>query len=722
VEIAIDYEGVPRSGTIGSSILFEPGDIRLPPDSFWYPGDAQSFFSANVSVTVPRGMTVVHNGEQREDAGRGKLHAVRWRTTRPIGGMALVAGTYEETSLEADAIRYRLYTAPGERLDVVRTIAAMAEADSILRSKLGPHGFPQLTAFVTRRLRRAFNDGSGTVALSNRYFRDGDYAFGLIAHELAHNWWGGTVAEKWLDPGTGGEWLVEGFAEFSSIVASETKFGAAAASLRRRAVFFDPEKQRSIREMSVFDNAVAEAVSRDTIYRKGAYVALMLRQIVGEQAYFDALAQFIERFRYRQAGDEEIQTTLEELTGIDLDAYFEDWVRSDRLADLAIEKTAQGDLEVTNVGSARIAGEVTLWKVRSDAVEAEAVRVRVGDRVALEPGVDYLVLDPLLEWADVERENNRFPRQSVPIDVAVSPAGRTLAAFGAPFAWGRTQVRDVTAQADTPEVWDFGRGLAHPPAFGADGETAVVAEATAGPLAVVATLSPNGTRRIHGSGNDPVLLRDGSVVAAADDALVQWSSGREQTQLLRRAGCKLGHPAPSHDGGRIAYLSQRANDLEVRVYDTTSGIDAGVLSADGDRALLQWSADDRRLFVGLGVGWDWQIWSVPLDRSQAVEILAANIVSLRDMELSRDGEHLAFAAVPALEYPLNRGRLYVQPTGGGAVRAFEVPDGTIEAIAWEGPTSLIAVTRQWRGENPWILPATTKLQRVRLDDDSIGDF
>lgn len=722
LHLRIEYDGIPTSGSLGSSIVYEPGRIRLPPDSLWYPGDAQSFFAADIGVTVPQGLTVVHNGDLVGDTTRGNLHTTRWKTARPIGGMALVAGNYQETALESDGVRYRLFTAPGERLDAGAVVALMAEADATLRSKLGPNGFPQVTAFVTHRLRRAFNDGSGVLALSNRYFRGGDYGFGLLAHELAHNWWGATVAEKWLSPGSGGEWIVEGFAEFSSIVAAETKFGPAAATLRLSEAFFDPAKQRVIEEMSIFDNSVAEGVSRDTIYRKGAYVAYMLRQIIGEPQYFDALSQFLERFRYQQASATDMQVTLEEITGLDLESYFADWIRSDKLADLAIEKTDDGNLEITNLGTAAIGGEIALWKFRAEPAPPEMQRVRVGDRFAADPSFDSLILDPLLEWADVERENNRFPRRSNPVSVAVSASGRILTTYGAPFAWVRATVREMPATAGGANVWDFTRGLAQPPLFGNDSELAVVAEATPEPLSSIATLSADGEKRLVGRGVSPTIASDAAIIAADDDRLVRWSADGAMSTILRRKGFKLNQPRMSGDGSRVAYVSHRGNDLELRIHNLEDGTDTSVLSWDGDRALYTWSSDDTRLYVGLGVGWDWQIWSVPLDPTQPTETLVAEAVAIGDLALSPDGRQLAFVAVPTLEYPLNRRRLYIQPLDGGGVRTFDVTDGEVDSVAWESPTSLLIVTRQWRGENPWVLPATRELQRVDIDDGSVSDL
>jgi Tol biopolymer transport system component len=218
------------------------------------------------------------------------------------------------------------------------------------------------------------------------------------------------------------------------------------------------------------------------------------------------------------------------------------------------------------------------------------------------------------------------------------------------------------------------------------------------------------------------LLPDGSVVAAAEDQLVQWTTAGLERKLVRREGFELDRPISSHDGLRIAYLARRENDLELSIRELTSGAETLVLSWDGDRPLYAWSTDDTRLYVALGVGWDWQIWAVPLDRSEPTQVLVANAASIADMALSADGEHLAFVAAPDLEYPLSRHRLYVQPLAGGAVRTFDVADANVEAVAWQNDATLIIVTRQWDGDNPWILPATRRLQRVQLNDGTISDL
>src|SRR5262249_6977746 len=283
--------------------------------------------------TLPDTLTVVFNGIDATAAPRGTDQQVSWKSERPVAGLALVAGPYTLASESIDAVTYRLYLASNVRLDPHRVLKLMAGSNRLFIERFGAAGFSTVTAFVSRDLRRAFNDGSGLMGLSIRYFRAGDYGLATLAHEIAHNWWGDTVSEKWLTPGSGGEWIVEGLAEFSSLLATEVAYGGDALTHRLTAEFFDPARQAAIADMSVLDNTFAEATARDTIYRKGSYVAMMLRRTLGDDICFRGLHQFVERFRYHQVSDRDLQQVLQEASQQNLDGFFADWVRSTRLVD-----------------------------------------------------------------------------------------------------------------------------------------------------------------------------------------------------------------------------------------------------------------------------------------------------------------------------------------------------------------------------------------------------
>jgi len=720
IDLTIDYDGAPGAGlwSVAAGGL-SPQHVLLNVDEFWFPTDVQSFFNADVTVTLPANLTVVHNGMHPTSILRGDLQQVHWTTARPVAGLALIAGPYTLASKDINGTTYRVYLASDIQLDTARILKAMSAATTIFEERFGASGYPQITLFVSREFRRGFNDGSGLMGLSVRYFRTGDYGFAIVAHEIAHNWWGGTVAEKWLTPGSGGEWIVEGFAEFSSLVAAEATFGQEALTRRLAGEFFDPARQAAIADMSVLDNALAEATARDTIYRKGAYVAMMLRRTLGDEACFRGLRQFLEHFKYQQVSDRDLQTVLQEASGQNLDSFFADWVRSNSLLDLSLDANGQGELTVSNLGTAAAPADIELWTFKKTGGEAIRRTVHVGDKLPPDTDAAYSVLDPLLTWADTQRENNRYPRRNDPVSVAISSHGDMLLTAGEPFPWVRTTITSV-ATAGTQHTWDFERGVLDAPSWSADGGRAAISYAPAkAAVGEIIVLSADGTRRTVGHGTSAAAASDGSIYIAREDRIARVGPSGSESTLVQQRGEILDTPLPSPDGTQLVYTATRGNHLELRIV-SADGRNRVLVSSDRDRLLYRWSPDGARLYTVIGGNWDWQIWEVPLG-AEALRPLAKGAAAISDLAVSSDGSQLAFTAAPALDYPMNRRQLFIVNLQNQSVRTIDVPDADLTSLAWSDADSLLTVAAVTPSGEPWIFPAPRTLKRVRLSDGHVDD-
>ncbi|MFQ5665356.1 MAG: LpqB family beta-propeller domain-containing protein [Candidatus Binatia bacterium] len=723
VHFTFDYKGRPgpRPFDVGENLI-NSRQVLLEVGSFWYPNDVQGFFTADVTVTLPATMTLIHNGPSPVQRQRGNLQEIHWTSVRPIGGLSLVAGPYALTELDRDGVRYRLYLPDSVHLDASRILNLMADAGGILSERYGPFGLKHTTMFISRDLARGFNDGSGLMGLSMQHIRAGDYGFAAIAHEIAHNWWGGTVAARWLSPGTGGQWIVEGFAEFSSLVAAEARYGRDALTHRLAAEFFDPARQAVLQNMSVLDNALVTPTRRATIYRKGAYVAFMLRGVLGEAVYFRALREFLNRFRYEQATDEDLQLVMQEVGERNLEPYFVDWVRSDRLADLSLDATKQGEMTVSNLGDARIRAPIDLWTFKQSGGKPIRSTVHVGETVALDPDTAYAVLDPQLAWVDLQRENNRYPRRRDPVYVAASAEGRTVVTEGEPFPWVRAGVSSFGDGGRMLHTWDFNRGMAAPPVWSPDGTRIVTSYSDAkGTLPAIVTLAATGTQHTVGRGKTPAAAADGTIYASTGDRIVRLGPNGTASTIVQKCGGLLQAPLPSPDGAQLLYIATSGAHLQVRITGRYGNGDRLLLSWDNDRLVYRWSPDGRRLYTVVGGTWDWQIWEIPLDAG-AVNVLASGAAAIADLAVSPDGSQLAFTAAPALNYPANRRQLYIMNLGDHAVHNIDVPQADLTQLSWVDSGTLLVVATAARTGQPWMLPAQRTVKRVRLSDRSVEDF
>lgn len=748
LDVSLAYEGRPASGLFGlGTARVSPREVQLSVDSFWFPNDLQGPFDADVTVHLPTYLTVVHAGEEVGRAVHGAMQRVQWRSPRPVPSLSLVAGPYRSSDLDTPHGRYRLYLADDVQLDADKVLHFAADADELLTARYGPSGFSRLSLFVNRKLRRAYNDGAGVMGLSIRYFRRGDYGFNVIAHEIAHNWWGATVMEQWFRPRTGGEWLVEGFAEFSSMLAAEERYGREALARRLAGNFFDPRHDGVVGAMSVLDNAVGTDAARETIYSKGGYVAMMLRREIGDDAFFPALRTFLERKRYQQASDAELEAVLSESTGKDLKPFFDEWVRSDHGLDLAVVKaegepslllrndgrnTAVGAVVVAGVGPAQ--ANVAPPAAVQPAADAEGDAAAppepeqapasppgfaVGASLPLPADGAVVNADPDLAWADMTRDNNRFPRRRFPLAVALGQSGWAEIESEV-YPWSAATLKTRGADGAERGTWELPSTVVSWPEW-LDEHALVLntTDAVQQMPAVVVFETRNGESKRVGRGTGATAA-SGSIYAAHGDSLVRWQPPRwEREVLVRQRRWAFGALTASPDGTRLAYAAARDNDMEIRVLALADRQERTLLRWDRDLRDLIWSADGTRLYAAIGGNWDWQVWEIAV-ADGAVNVLVRDAAAMGNLALSPDGGRLAVAAAPHLDYPFNRREIVLLDLGKRDARVLPVQGRDVRQVVWEDEHSLLAVVAPSNASTPFTLPEERSLVRVDADTGRIA--
>ena len=140
----------------------------------------------------------------------------------------------------------------------------------------------------------------------------------LLAHEMAHQWWGDCVSvNDWRDV-----WLSEGFATYSEAIFREHGYGMASyhdyvQNSLMRPVFLTSEN------FPIYD---PDYLWGTTVYEKGACVLHMLRHVVGDSAFFDGLAAYRQAHEYESAITPQFQQAVESIHGQSLDWFFSEWI------------------------------------------------------------------------------------------------------------------------------------------------------------------------------------------------------------------------------------------------------------------------------------------------------------------------------------------------------------------------------------------------------------
>jgi aminopeptidase N len=148
----------------------------------------------------------------------------------------------------------------------------------------------------------------------------------LVAHEVAHQWFGDAVTERdWDDV-----WLSEGFATYFALLFLEHDSGrdAFVAGLKRsRDSIFSIEK-RNPRLAVIHDNlADMRQVVNGLVYQKGGWTLHMLRGRLGTDVFWAGIREYYRRYRDGNASTDDFRRVMEENSGQDLGWFFRQWLR-----------------------------------------------------------------------------------------------------------------------------------------------------------------------------------------------------------------------------------------------------------------------------------------------------------------------------------------------------------------------------------------------------------
>ena len=170
-----------------------------------------------------------------------------------------------------------------------------------------------------------------------------DFPEFILAHEVAHQWWGQAVGWKNYHE----QWISEGFAQyFATLYARERRgegvYKSALRNLRRWAMTHSDQGPISLGYRLGHVKGEPQ-VFRAVVYNKGASVLHMLRRMVGDEVFFKGLRRFYAENRYMKAGTDDFQRAMEAESGRDLDRFFERWV-----LDSAVPRVRYGSATTSN--------------------------------------------------------------------------------------------------------------------------------------------------------------------------------------------------------------------------------------------------------------------------------------------------------------------------------------------------------------------------------------
>jgi aminopeptidase N len=330
--LALRYHGTPRHG-----LEFHPerreAYTEFSTSQWMVCRDAPSARAAlDLSLAVPAGLRAFATGEPRANTGAGATRRLHWQLATPmpsyVYGFAL--GPYREATARAGSARLSYASvsrSPGELQQ------AFADTPAMLRFFAARAGLAYRGSYSQVLVADTIGqEMAGLSLLSEDYGAEvlqDAHRQGLIAHELAHQWWGNRITcRDW-----GQFWLNEGVATFMAAAWLQQRFGeeAYAQSVARWKARMDQLAAAGHDHALVYaqwNHPTAD--DRAVVYQKGAYVLHRLRQELGEAAFWRGLRAYTRGHDGKSVTTAEFRRAMEAASGRDLGSFFAQWVDAPR--------------------------------------------------------------------------------------------------------------------------------------------------------------------------------------------------------------------------------------------------------------------------------------------------------------------------------------------------------------------------------------------------------
>ena len=305
----------------GAMVVGEPDGSMT-----WYPVSDHQTDKASYSfaITVPEGKVAVANGmqSQAEETADGWTtwywdapdQQASYLTTASVGDFDL-RPEYTSTSGVPiiDAVDVNL--TPARLATTNASLARQVEMIDFYEEHFGDYPFVAFGSIV--------DDDTVFYALETQtrpvYSRSASE--GTVAHELAHQWFGNAVSpEGWKDI-----WLNEGWATYASWMWDDHD-GGATVQESYNDWYDDEESDSEYWDLQIGDPG-ALGLFQSPVYDRGAGTLHALRLELGDDLFFTGTQLWLERYDDSAGTAEDFQAVFEEVSGEDLDAFFQIWLR-----------------------------------------------------------------------------------------------------------------------------------------------------------------------------------------------------------------------------------------------------------------------------------------------------------------------------------------------------------------------------------------------------------
>ncbi len=312
---------------------------------FWiplhdYPNDKMTW---ECKITVDKPLTAISNGELVSVQEKGEQRTFHWRENIPNVSylLSIAVGDYQkvEDEWEDIPVNYWIYNYH-DREDALRSFGKTPKMMEFFSEITGVrYPFEKYDQVIIEDFMWGGMENVTSTHQTDKTMHEADVrpihtSDGLVAHELAHQWFGDYLTTRnWPNI-----WLNEGFATYLDLLWTEHDSGPELAEYERlqnldAAIGADKAHRRPTLQ-PYFYNSIE--LFNANIYAKGSVILNMIRRNLGDDAFFRSLKYYTQTHAAQNVETTDLKRAIEMTTGKNLDWFFEQWVYKPGVPDITV--------------------------------------------------------------------------------------------------------------------------------------------------------------------------------------------------------------------------------------------------------------------------------------------------------------------------------------------------------------------------------------------------
>ena len=329
----IVYSGIPADGLIISNNKFGRrgffGDNWPNRAHNWLPCIDHPSDKATLDfrITAPDHYTVVANGALQETTPlKNHLKTTHWKETEPLSPKIMVIGVADfavDHPGDAMGIPVWNYVYKENEKAGFNSYAVALQILPFYITHIGPYPFEK-EGNVQSKTRFGGLENASAIFYYENSVNSPDIE-SLMAHEIAHQWFGDAVTEtQWKHL-----WLSEGFATYMTLCYLENKYGPdtlkKSLEADRKKIFAYEKTRLTPIVDSPFNQDYMQLLNPNS-YEKGGWVLHMLRRQLGDTLFWKGISTYYTKYRNGNASSADFQKVMETVSGKNLHHFFHDWL------------------------------------------------------------------------------------------------------------------------------------------------------------------------------------------------------------------------------------------------------------------------------------------------------------------------------------------------------------------------------------------------------------